>query len=307
MRKILTLGGTLLIFGVLATAAAAADPPVVAPFPATTSGPLFVAAQTVTTTGSMSSWFKPGATVVFRAYAIDVKAKAHKVLAAKDVKYFYVTIPNQPNVKLTFQPTAPGANARMPWVGTWTVPANYAQGIVNFKILVKSDAKRIGQFVQMPVATSMLNISATAPDVLGNGPAVTALTTGVSNPDVAIYVDTVNGTSPAAAPKRAVGCTQTNVYKRGEQVVIRTWGTDLKTAEALTTDNVDTATYTLAGQAAVPLAYGAHGAVGNKVMFWAAAWQIPPTFALGDLTIHVTFTTDSGKTGFYDYTITVIP
>jgi len=307
MRKILTLGGAILMFGVLAAAAPAADPPVVAPFPATTSGPLFVAAQTVTTTGSMSSWFAPGASIVFRAYAVDVKAKTHKVLAAKDVKYFYVTIPNQPNVKLTYHPTAPGANARMPWVGTWTVPATYAAGVVNFKILVKSQAKRVGQFVQMPVATSMLNISTTAPAVLGNGPGVTATAAGVSSPDIALYVDTVNGTQPLAAPKRAIGCTQTNVYKRGEQVVIRTWGTDLSTATALTTDNVDTATYTVAGQAPVALPYGAHGAVGNKVMFWAAAWNIPPTFALGDVTIHVAFKTDSGKTGFYDYTITIIP
>jgi hypothetical protein len=307
MRKILTLAGAILTFGVLAAAAPAADPPVVAPFPSAISGPLFVAAQTVTPTGSMSSWFTPGATIVFRAFAVDAKAKTHKVLATKDVKYFYVTIPNQPNVKLSYLPTAPGATARMPWVGTWVVPADYAQGIVNFKVLVKSEAKRIGQFVQMPVAASMLNISATAPVVLGNGPAVTALTAGVSSPDIAIYVDTVNGTSPVAAPKRAVGCTQTNVYKRGEQLVIRTWGTDLSTGQPLTTDNVDTATYTVPGQAPVPLPYGAHGAVGNKVMFWAAAWNIPPTFALGDLTIHVAYTTDTGKTGFYDYTITIIP
>lgn len=307
MRKILVLVGAILTFGVLAAAAPAADPPVVVPFPAATAGPLFVAAQTVTSTGAMSSWFKPGDSIVFRAYAMDAKAKSHKVLAAKDVKYFYVTIPNQPNVKLRYQPAAPGANARMPWVGTWTVPATYASGIVNFKVLVKSEARRVGQFVQMPVGTSMLNISATAPVVLGPGPAATALTAGVSNPDIALYVDTVNGSSPVAAPKRAVGCTQTNVYKRGEQLVLRAWGTDLSTGQPLTTDNVDTATYTVAGQAPITLPFGAHGAVGNKVMFWAMFWNIPPTFALGDVTIHVAFTTDTGKTGFYDHTVTIIP
>ena len=59
---------------------------------------MFVAAQTVTTDGAMSSWFAPGDNVVFRAYAVDPKSK--KVVDPKAVKYFYVTIPNQPNVKL---------------------------------------------------------------------------------------------------------------------------------------------------------------------------------------------------------------
>jgi hypothetical protein len=305
MRKILTLGGAILTFGVLAAAAPAADPPVVVPFPATSSGPIFVAAQTVTTTGAMSSWFAPASSVVFRAYAVDTKAKTHKVLAAKDVKYFYVTIPNQPNVKLKYDPTAPGATARMPWVGTWTVPATYPTGIVNFKILVKSEAKRIGQFVQMPVATAQLNISPTAPAVLGNGPS--ASTAGAASPDIALYVDTVNGSAPVAAPKRPIGCTQTNVYKRGEQLVLRAWGFDLSTGQTLTTDNVDTATYTVPGQAPVTLPYGAHGAVGNKVWFWAMFWNVPTNFALGDVTIHVAFTTDTGKTGTYDHTVTIIP
>ena len=68
----------------------------------------------------------PGATVVFRAYAVD--GKTRKVIAAKDVKYFYVKIPNQPNVKLTYNAQAPGATPRMPWSGTWTVPAAYPLG-----------------------------------------------------------------------------------------------------------------------------------------------------------------------------------
>ena len=307
MRKILVIVGAILMFGVLAAAAPAADPPVVVPFPAATAGPLFVAAQTVTTTGAMSSWFKPGESIVFRAYAMDAKAKSHKVLAATDVKYFYVTIPNQPNVKLAYKPAAPGATARMPWVGTWTVPDTYASGIVNFKVLVKSEARRVGQFVQMPVSSAMLNISKTAPVVLGPGPAVTALATGASSPDIALYVDTVNGTQPVAAPKRPIGCTQTNVYKRGEQLVLRTWGFDLSTGQTLTTDNIDTVTYSIPGQPTAPLAYGSHGSVGFKVWFWSMAWQVPPTFPLGDVTLHVSYKTDSGKTGNYDHTVTIIP
>ena len=124
---------------------------------------------------------------------------------------------------------------------------------------------------------------------------------------VSLYMDTVNGTQPVGAPKRTVGCSQTNVYKRGEQVVIRVWGFDLSTGATLSTDNVDTATYTIPGQATAPVTYGAHGAVGNKVFFWSAPWIIPPTFPLGDVTILVAFKTDSGKTGTFTYQITVIP
>ena len=131
--------------------ALAADP---VPFPSTTVVQVFVAAQTVTTGGAMANYFAPGSTVVFRAYAVDQKTK--KVITANSVKYFYVTIPNQPNVKLKYNPSAPGATATMPWVGTWTVPSTYPAGIVGFKVLVKTTQKTKGQFVQMPVATSQL-------------------------------------------------------------------------------------------------------------------------------------------------------
>jgi hypothetical protein len=34
---------------------------------------------------------------------------------------------------------------------------------------------------------------------------------------------------------------------------------------------------------------------------------VPPTFPLGEATVHVVFTTETGKTGTYDYVINVIP
>ena len=302
MKRLVTLGVALVAFAALATAAIAGDP-IAAPFPATTSGPVFIAAQTVTSTGAMQNQFAPGSSVIFRAYAVD--SKTHKILAAKDVKYFYVTIPNQPNVKLAYKPTAPGATGRMVWIGTWTVPAGYPVGLVDFKVLVKAESKRTGQFVQMPVATSQLTISATPQTTPGNGPAAQAA--AATDATVSLYVDTVNGTQPVGAPKRTVGCSQTNVYKRGEQVVIRAWGFDLSTGTTLSTDNVDTATYSIPGQATAPVTYGAHGAVGNKVFFWSAPWIVPPTFPLGDVTILVAFKTDAGKTGTFAYPITVIP
>lgn len=306
MSRILALVAGLAACATFATTALAdTAPPTTTPFPASSVGPLFIAGQTVNTSGAMSSFFAPGSTVVFRAYAVDTKTS--KVLAAKDSKYFYVTIPNQPNVKLKFNPSAPGATARMPWTGTWTVPANYPAGLVNFKILAKSTAKRIGSFVQIPVSTSMLTISSTAQAPFGSGPAPSASTAGAEKTDIALYVDSVNGTSPVGAAKRPIGCAQTNVFKRGEQVVLRVWGFDLKSGETLSTDNVDTATATFPGIAPLTLNYGAHGATGAKVWFWSAPFIVPTTFPLGDSTVRVSFKTDAGKVGTFDYALTIVP
>jgi hypothetical protein len=304
MRKFLTLGAALAAVVTFTASAIADTPPPALPFPAATSSGVFVAAQTVTSTGAIQNQFAPGTSVIFRAYAVD--AKSHKVLVAKDVKYFYVAIPSQAPVKMTYSPKAAGASSPMVWIGTWTVPAGYPLGVVNFKVLVKTQFKRIGQFVQMPVPTSQLTIATNPQTTLGNGPAAAAAPT-VSDASISLYVDTVNGTQPVGAPKRAVGCSQANVYKRGEQVVVRVWGFDLTTGTTLSTDNVDTATYAIAGQPTAPVTYGAHGAVGNKVFFWSAPWIVPAAFPLGDVTIHVEFKTDAGKTGTFDYPITIIP
>ena len=307
MKRFLTFSAALAFAATLAGSAFSANP---VPFPSTTVAQVFVAAQTVTTDGAMSSWFAPGSTVVFRAYAVD--PVSHKVVDPKFVKYFYATIPNQPNVKLKYGATAPGASTGLPWTGTWTVPANYPTGIVDLKILIQvrqPNGKQLkGQFVQLPVGTSQLNISPTAPAAFAPGAPAGRAGAGSGNAlDVSLYVDTVNGSRPVGIGTRPIGCSQTNVYKRGEQVVVRTWGADLKTTNVLSSDNVSSAHFSIAGQPDVTLNYGAHGAVGNQVFFWANAWVIPPTFPLGEATIHVVFNLESGKTGTFDYAINIIP
>ena len=132
------------------------------PFPSTTAGGVFIAAQTVTTGGAMTNYFAPGNTVVFRAYAVVTKTKT--LVAAKAVKYFYVKIPGQPNVKLAYKPTAPGATKSLPWVGTWKIPADLAAGNVPIDVRIKLKSRSTGQFVQMPVTSAMLTVSATAAD-----------------------------------------------------------------------------------------------------------------------------------------------
>jgi len=305
MKKIFALGAVLAAATTVTSAAVAADP--IVPFPAPKVQQVFIAASTVMPDGTLASWFTPGSTVVFRAYAVD--GKTRKIVAAKDVKYFYVAIPNQPNVKLSFNPSAPGATKGIPWTGKWVVPANYPDGLVGFKVLVKLNAHRLGQFVQIPVASSMLNISKTAPAAFAPGAqGAGAGPVGEGKPlDLSLYVDAVNGTRPVGVAPRQIGCSQTNVYKRGEQVVIRTWGTDLTSSDVLSSDNVKDAHATIAGQPDLPLNWGAHGATGAKVWFWTTPWIVRATFPLGETTLHVVFTTESGKTGAYDYPINIIP
>ena len=307
MSKFLILAAVVAAFATVTASALAADPEV--PFPAAKVGQIFVAAQTVTTDGTMSNYFAPGSTIVFRAYAVDPKTK--KVVAAKDVKYFYVTIPGQPNVKLKFNPTAPGASQGLPWTGTWTVPADYAAGNVQFKMLVqlsKANGKRKGSFVQFPVSAAMLTISAKPPTLFSPGAGAGSAGAGASGSlNVALYADTVAGTRPVGAAPRSAGCSQSNVFKRGEQVVPRVWGTDLATGDVLSTENVKEAHFSIAGQPDTVLNWGAHGATGSKVWFWTNAWIVPATFPLGETTVHIVFTLESGKTGAYDHVLNIIP
>jgi hypothetical protein len=300
MKRISIVGAFIGIALAVTVTASAATP---VPFPSPTVKQVFVAAQTVTTDGAMSSWFTPGSTVVFRAYAVD--PKLHKVVDPKLVKYFYVSIPGQPNVKLTYGATAPGASTGLPWSGTWSVPASFA-GQVNFKVLIQikgSDGKQLkGQFVQMPSATAALTISATAPAIYTPGAAPGDTGVGTSTLNASLYVDTVNGSGPVGIAKRPVGCSLTNVYKRGEQVVVRVWGADAA-GNVLSNDNVSAAHFTVAGIPDTTLNYGAHG----TLYFWASAFVVPASYPLGSTTIHVVFDLLNGKTASYDYVINIVP
>ena len=271
------------------------------PFPAVHSGDVFVIAQTATSDGAMHDYFKPGDNVVFRAYAVD--GKTHKILTAKTTRFFYVKIDGAPNVKLQYTPTSKVASGQYAWTGTWTVPATYPVGVVNFKVLVQSKTKHRGSFVQMPVITAQLTISNNPPAAPGPGPASSGSPTGTVN--TVVYADSVNGTRPAGAAPRTIGCTQTNVFHRGEQFVLRTWGFDLSSGEVLSLDNVTEAHFTVPGQPNVTLNWGSHGAM--KVFFWTNAWNIPKDYPLGDVTVKVGFTLTTGKVATLDYPITVIP
>ena len=104
-RKIAVLvAGLVAIAAVSATALAVI--PGETPFPSATVESVFVSTETVTGPTSplganiLSNFYARGATVVFKVFAADVKSG--KVLTADDVKYAYVRIPGQPNVKLSY-------------------------------------------------------------------------------------------------------------------------------------------------------------------------------------------------------------
>jgi hypothetical protein len=139
------------------TATALAVTPGETPFPSPTIKDLMVTANT--SNGSapdaiLTSRFQHNATVVFRVFAANVKTK--QVLTAQDVRYAFIKIPNQPNVRLTYQAptTRNGAN----FVGTWQVPTLYPLGLVDFTVRFQTQNRLFGNFVQIPVTSAQLTI-----------------------------------------------------------------------------------------------------------------------------------------------------
>jgi hypothetical protein len=125
--------------------------------------------------------------------------------------------------------------------------------------------------------------------------------------NVFLYVDTVNGTRPVGAKPRPIGCTQTNIFQRGEQVVFRIWGSEADTGAVLSTENVKYAYVKLPGSPNLKLNWGAHGSSTNRVWFWTSAWIVPADYPLGSINARIVFKTEANKFGLYDYQMTINP
>ena len=161
--------------------------------------------------------------------------------------------------------------------------------------------------MQLPVSSSQLTVTRTTTTSIAAPVAANPATPAGGTLDAALYVDSVNGTGPAAAAPRPVGCTQTNVFKRGEQFVLRTWGSDMATGNIPTRTSTRPPSRCPASPQRSRSTGARTGRRSNRVWFWTNAWNIPTGFPLGDVTIRVTFKLDSGKVGAYDYAITIIP
>jgi hypothetical protein len=126
--------------------------------------------------------------------------------------------------------------------------------------------------------------------------------------NVFLYVDTVAGSRPApGTPPRPIGCTQSNTFKRGEQVVFRIWGSVADTGDVLSTENVKYAYVKVPGQANMKLSWSAHGATTNRVWFWTTPWIVPSDYPLGAVSARIVFKTEDNKFGLYDYDLTIVP
>lgn len=125
--------------------------------------------------------------------------------------------------------------------------------------------------------------------------------------NVFLYVDTVNGARPVGAKPRPIGCTQTNVFQRGEQVVFRIWGSVAETGDVLSTENVKYAYVKRPGQPNLKLNWGPHGPSSNRVWFWTGAWVVPADYPLGTFTARIVFKTEENTFGLYDYDMTIVP
>ena len=138
-------------------------------------------------------------------------------------------------------------------------------------------------------------------------PALAKSTVDPPKYDVFLYVDTVNGTRPSGAKPRPVGCTQTNYFARGEQVVFRSWGSEAAKGDILSSENVKYAYVKIPGQPNLKLNWGAHGAPTNRVWFWSNAWIVPKNYPLGTAATQIVFKTESNKFGRFDYELQIVP
>ena len=141
MRRIISILAVG-VTAVVVTAVGGAQTPTEVPFPSPTVVEYFVSTQTTTSAGALSNYFAQGSTVEFRAFA--GQTTTGKVLTENDVKYFYVKLPGQPNVKLTYAPSKAKVLPAWLWKATWTVPADYPLGLVEFKVLLKTKADQYG-------------------------------------------------------------------------------------------------------------------------------------------------------------------
>jgi hypothetical protein len=135
---------------------AGAQAPAETPFPSPKIVGTFVRVQTVTSpqSGFLTNFFPRDTTVVFRMFAGDNKTRT--ALTNKELRYAKILVPGQPDVKLRYT----GADPQWPWIGTWKIPTDFALGTVPFQATIRTKSSVYGGFVQIPVVTSQLTVTA---------------------------------------------------------------------------------------------------------------------------------------------------
>lgn len=156
-----------------------------------------------------------------------------------------------------------------------------AAGAILAIALVPATTSHTSAQTANPTATAVATTApTTVPTPAPTGPPVQGATRSV-----VMYVDTVQGA--AGNPKPAVGCSQTNLFRRGQQVVFRMWGVNVKLGgAALVPSNTESVQVIIPGVTdPIPMNYGTHG----TVSFWSSAWKTDANTPLGivDFTVVV--------------------
>ena len=81
-----------------------------------------------------------------------------KPIGTDRIKYAYVKIPGQPNLKLNLGPHGEVGNKVNFWSAAWTIPADYPLGVVAFQIVFKTYDSRFGTYLQPPIASAQLTV-----------------------------------------------------------------------------------------------------------------------------------------------------
>lgn len=90
-----------------------------------------------------TNW-KRGEQVVFRIWGSVADTGA--ILNTENVKYAYVSIPGQPNLKLNWGPHGPQTNRVWFWTTAWVVPADYPLGSLKARIVFKTEENKFGRY-----------------------------------------------------------------------------------------------------------------------------------------------------------------
>ena len=106
--------------------------------------------------GILTNFYPRGSTVEFQVFV--AATKTGQILTANDVKYAYVKFPDGTTVKLTYK--EPARTTDPAWTGTWTIPATQPTQVISFTVRFQTKDKKYGNFVQIPVATSQLTVTA---------------------------------------------------------------------------------------------------------------------------------------------------
>jgi hypothetical protein len=119
------------------------------------NAPLFVDVETATSGEQLANVFALRSKVefwvkVFSASTGDVP------LSSTALKSVIVAIPGAPSLHATYGKHGTDSF----WVATWTIPASYKTGVVNYTVTARANNGQVGTYVPFNIAPSSLTVAA---------------------------------------------------------------------------------------------------------------------------------------------------